>query len=95
MRAQIYEDGVKRINAKIEIPMTHQDVAEYILSAVVDDVIDLDGVQKLNKRELLRVAKDQIYTMGVKAPKLKLSLVDNHTDIIVRNYVKNMFPELV
>ena len=32
MRAQVYPDGVKRINAKIEIPMTHQDVADYVLS---------------------------------------------------------------
>lgn len=95
MRAQIYEDGVKRINAKIEIPMTHGDVAEYVLSAIANEVIDLAGVQKLNKRELLRVAKGEIYTMGVQAPKLKISIVDNETDIIVRNYVKNMFPELV
>ena len=41
MRAQVYPDGVKRINAKIEIPMTHQDVAEYVLSAIVNEQINL------------------------------------------------------
>lgn len=95
MRAQIYPDGVKRINAKIEIPMTHIDVAEYVLSAIVTENINLDQVQRLNKRELLRVAKDEIYTQGVEAPKQQLKGVDNETNIIVRNYVKNMFPELV
>jgi hypothetical protein len=95
MRAQIYPDGVKRINAKIEIPMTHIDVAEYVLSAIVTENINLDQVQRLNKRELLRVAKDEIYTQGVDAPKQQLKGVDNETSIIVRNYVKNMFPELV
>ena len=95
MRAQIYPDGVKRINAKIEIPMTHIDVAEYVLSAIVTENINLDQVQRLNKRELLRVAKDEIYTQGVDAPKQQLKGVDTETNIIVRNYVKNMFPELV
>lgn len=95
MRAQVYPDGVKRINAKIEIPMTHQDVAEYVLSAIVNEQINLDQVQKLNKRELLRVAKDEIYCLGVETPKTKIGGVDTETDIIVRNYVKQMFPELV
>lgn len=95
MRAQVYPDGVKRINAKIEIPMTHQDVAEYVLSAIVNEQINLDQVQKLNKRELLRVAKDEIYCLGVETPKTKIGVVNTETDIIVRNYVKQMFPELV
>lgn len=94
MRAQLYEDGIKRINAKIEIPMTHTDVAEYVLSAIVSEVVDLNSVQKLNKRELLKVAKKEIYTMGVQEPKNRISNVDTETNIIVRNYVKNMFPEL-
>jgi len=95
MRAQVYPDGVKRINAKIEIPMTHQDVADYVLSAIVSENINLDQVQKLNKRELLRVAKEEIYCLGVETPKTRLSKVDQETNIIVRNYIKLMFPELV
>ena len=95
MRVQVYPDGVKRINAKIEIPMTHEDVAEYILSAIVSDQVDLAKVQRLNKRELLRVAKDEIYCMGVEAPRHRITDVDDETRIIVKNYVKNMFPELI
>ena len=30
MRATIYEDGVKRIKAKIEVPMDIDDVSKYI-----------------------------------------------------------------
>jgi hypothetical protein len=94
MRAQIYPDGIKRINAKIEIPMTHDDVSAYVLSAIASDHINLDQVQKLNKRELLRVAKGEIFCMGVEAPKNQINKVDNETTIIVKNYVKQMFPEL-
>ena len=32
--------------------------------------------------------------MGVEAPKNQVSLVDHETTIIVKNYVKQMFPEL-
>lgn len=95
MRAQLYPDGVKRINAKIEIPMTHGDVSDYVLSAIVSGQSNVNEVQKLNKRELLRLAKVEIYNQGVEAPKGTISTVDNETDIIVRNYVKNMFPELL
>lgn len=94
MRAQLYEDGIKRINAKIEIPMTHIDVSEYVLCAVACEQISLEDVQTLNKRELLRVAKDEIYTHGAQYPRIKAGEVDNDTNVIVRNYVKRMFPEL-
>jgi hypothetical protein len=94
MRATIYNDGVKRINAKIEIPLSDEDVSDYILSAIVSDVIDLKELQRLNKRQLLQVAKDEIRVMGTEQPKYRISTVDKETDIIVRNYVKQMFPEL-
>jgi hypothetical protein len=95
MRAQLYEDGVKRINAKIHVPMSHVDVSNYIVSAVMNEVITVDSMQKLNKRQLLQVAKGEIYTYGVEAPLEKVPSVDDHTDIIVRNHVKQMFPELM
>ena len=95
MRAQIYPDGAKRINAKIVIPMDHKDVSDYILSAIVSEQVTLEQIQKLNKRELLRVAKDEIFCLGVEAPKTRISEVDQETDIIVRNYIKQMFPELI
>jgi hypothetical protein len=94
MRATIYNDGVKRINAKIEVPLSDEDVSDYILSAIVSDVIDLKELQRLNKRQLLQVAKDEIRVMGTEQPKYRISTVDKETDIIVRNYVKQMFPEL-
>lgn len=94
MRAQLYPDGVKRINAKIEIPMSHDDVSDYIVAAIANDSVTLDAVQELNKRELLRVAKGEIYSMGVEAPRSLVNNVDHDTNVIVKNYVKRMFPEL-
>lgn len=94
MRAQLYEDGVKRINAKIEIPMTYDDVSDYVLCAIACEIVTLDEVQSLNKRELLRVAKDEIYTHGAQHPRYKAIEVDGDTRVIVKNYVKRMFPEL-
>ena len=95
MRAQLYEDGVKRINAKIEIPMSHEDVATYILSAIVGRSTTTGYVQRLNKRQLLALAKEQIEAFGIEAPKERALDAEMEDDIIIRNYVKQMFPELV
>lgn len=95
MRAQLYEDGVKRINAKIEIPMSVDDVAVYILSAVVRKNTSVSQVQKLNKRQLLALAKEQIADEGIQAPVSRADDADMEDSIIIRNYVKQMFPELL
>ena len=95
MRAQVHEDGVKRINAKIEIPMSIDDVGQYVMSAIINGKIEVDGVQKLNKRELLRLAKSEIYDNGVEDAFKYDTTIYLEATIIVRNYVKNMFPELV
>lgn len=95
MRAQLYEDGVKRINAKIEIPMSCDDVATYILSAVVNHTATVGSVQKLNKRQLLALAKQQIADSGIDAPLETATNAEMEDDIIIRNYVKQMFPELL
>ena len=90
MRATIYEDGVKRIKAKIEVPMDIDDVSKYILHALSNNVVDLHGVQRLNKRELLQLAKDEVRNNGVNIN----GSVDNDTRAIVTNYIEQMFPEL-
>ena len=97
MRAQLYKDGILRINAKIEIPMSHHDVSEYLIASIEKNNQTLEEIQKLNKRELLRAAKREIYDCGVEAPRSKTvqETVDMETSVIVKNYVKNMFPELV
>ena len=83
-----------RINAKIVIPMSDTDVSDYIISAIDSKITSVDAVQKLNKRELLQLAKEEISTHGVYEPKTRTVQVDNDTQVIVRNYVKLMFPEL-
>jgi len=92
MRATEYKDGIKRIKAKIEVPMSELDVGNYILSALTSNAVNLTQIQKLNKRELLQLAKNEVKEKGIKS--ISLESVDNDTNVIVRNYIKQMFPEL-
>jgi len=92
MRATKYEDGIKRIKTKIEVPMCVDDVSNYVLSALTSNIVDLAKIQKLNKRELLQLAKDEVREKGTK--QISIETVDNDTKVIVKNYVKQMFPEL-
>lgn len=94
MRATIYNDGVKRINAKIEVPLSDEDVGDYILSALVGESIDLKSLQTMNKRQLLHLAKQEIKSFGTENPRQRINGIDNDTEVIVKNYVKQMFPEL-
>jgi len=92
MRATEYKDGIKRIKAKIEVPMSELDVGNYILSALTSNVVNLTQIQRLNKRELLQLAKNEVKEKGIKS--ISIESVDNDTNVIVRNYIKQMFPEL-
>jgi hypothetical protein len=92
MRATEYKDGIKRIKAKIEVPMSELDVGNYILSALTSNAVNLTQIQKLNKRELLQLAKNEVKEKGIKS--ISVESVDNDTNVIVRNYIKQMFPEL-
>ena len=92
MRATEYKDGIKRIKAKIEVPLSELDVSNYVLSAITHKSINLSQVQRLNKRELLQLAKEEIKGKGTES--IKIDAFDNDTSVIVRNYVKQMFPEL-
>ena len=92
MRATDYKDGIKRIKAKIEVPMSELDVGNYVLSALTHNVVNMTQIQKLNKRELLQLAKEEVKQKGIQS--ISIESVDNDTKVIVRNYVKQMFPEL-
>jgi len=92
MRATEYKDGIKRIKAKIEVPMSELDVGNYVLSALTNNAVNLTQIQKLNKRELLQLAKNEVKEKGIRS--VSIESVDNDTKVIVRNYIKQMFPEL-
>jgi len=92
MRGTEYKDGIKRIKAKIEVPMSELDVGNYVLSALTHNVVNLAQIQKLNKRELLQLAKEEVKEHGIKS--INIDSVENDTKVIVRNYIKQMFPEL-
>ena len=48
----------------------------------------------MNKRQLLHLAKEEIKTFGTENPRIRVNDIDNDTQVIVKNYVKQMFPEL-
>ena len=80
MRATEYKDGIKRIKAKIEVPMSELDVGNYVLSALTHNVVNLTQIQKLNKRELLQLAKNEVKEKGIKS--VSIESVDNDTKVI-------------
>ena len=94
MRSELYPDGVRRINAKIEIPMSDADVSLYILSAIVSENSTLHDIQNLNKRQLLQLAKEEIWRDGAEVPRARAENADRDTKVIIKNYVRMMFPEL-
>jgi hypothetical protein len=94
MRSELYPDGVRRINAKIEIPMSDADVSLYILSAIVSENSTLHDIQNLNKRQLLQLAKEEIWRDGAEVPRVRAENADRDTKVIIKNYVRMMFPEL-
>jgi hypothetical protein len=94
MRSELYPDGVRRINAKIEIPMSDADVSLYILSAIVSENSTLNDIQSLNKRQLLQLAKEEIWRDGAEVPRVRAENADRDTKVIIKNYVRMMFPEL-
>ena len=94
MRSELYPDGVRRINAKIEIPMSDADVSLYILSAIVSENSTLNDIQSLNKRQLLQLAKEEIWRDGAEVPRARAENADRDTKVIIKNYVRMMFPEL-
>jgi hypothetical protein len=95
MRAYIDENGEKRINAKIEIQMSIDDVSIYLISAVHNRLVCLSELLHLNKRQLLRLAKEEIWNNGVKAPLSNSDKLDLDDEVSLRNHVKAMFPELL
>ena len=51
MRATKYDDGIKRIKAKIEVPMCEHDISNYILSALTSNVVDLSAPKVVDLTE--------------------------------------------
>ena len=95
MRAFTDENGEKRINAKIVIQMSIDDLSLYLISAVHNRLATLSKVLHLNKRELLRLAKEEISNNGVEAPLENRDKLDLDDEALLRKHINAMFPELL
>ena len=99
MRSAICPDGKRRILTKIEVPMDIEDITRYAFESVVqqhnlpkDEYIV--RLKKMNKRELLRAAKECIKSHG--RNNLQYSRLDPHNqnESEVYAHVRAMFPEV-
>jgi len=95
MRSSVCPDGKRRILTKIEVPMDIEDITRYAFESVVREhrSITTDEcvvqLKKMNKRELLRAAKEAIKSNGRNHIDLE-SPIDN----VVFEHVREMFPEV-
>ena len=104
MRSSICPDGKRRILTKIEVPMDIEDITRYAFESVVrehadrfDQTVRRDDyivqLKKMNKRELLRAAKESIKSNGRNNTSLVID-PKSPTDSEVFAHVREMFPEV-
>ena len=98
MRSAICPDGKRRILTKIEVPMDIEDITRYAFESVVrehnlpkDEYIV--RLKNMNKRELLRAAKECIKSNGRNNTTLSID-PHNPTESEVYAHVRAMFPEV-
>lgn len=71
MRSTKGEDGVRRIVAKVSVPLRRNEIAMFALASSRFDNSDTDALnefEKLNKRQLFNVAKEVIARRGAVVP---------------------------
>ena len=99
MRSSACPDGKRRILTKIEVPMDIEDITRYAFETVVrehnssreDNVVRL---KNMNKRELLRAAKECIKSNGKNGTATHVMDPLNPSDSAVYDHVRAMFPEV-
>jgi hypothetical protein len=96
MRSNLGEDGVRRILAKVEVPVTSREIATYAMchDSLQEYANPLHGIEKLNKRQVFLLAKDVLRKRGTMAPKEIMQQRWKEKQINdVYNFVKAQFPE--
>ena len=96
MRSAICPDGKRRILTKIEVPMDIEDITRFAFESVVrqhnlpkdEHIVRL---KRMNKRELLRAAKECIKSNGKNH---QTHGIDQVSDSEVYAHVRAMFPEV-
>jgi hypothetical protein len=96
MRSKVCEDGQRRILAKIEVPLTTDEIAVCAMChpSLSEYANPLHGIEKLNKRQMFQLAKESIRTHGTHAPQAIVKKLWKTPHIEkVKIYVGLQFPE--
>lgn len=96
MRSNLGEDGVRRILAKVEVPVTSQEIATYAMchDSLQEYANPLHGIETKNKRQVFLLAKDVIREYGTKEPAniIKQRWSEQAIKDVYR-FVEEQFPE--
>ena len=96
MRSKMMDDGVRRILAKVEVPVTSREIATYAMchKSLQEYANPLHGIEKLNKRQVFLLAKDVLRERGTIAPQeiIQERWEEKHINDVYK-FVKQQFPE--
>jgi hypothetical protein len=97
MRSSLDDDGVRRIQAKIVVPMGIDEITAFALSnpRFAGYKAGINQFESLNKREMFQVAKESVALRGTELP---TAIVSKMWTVIhqrrARKYVVGLFPEV-
>mgnify|MGYP000017581083 FL=1 len=101
MRSHACEDGIKRITAKLIVPLCLDDIVLYSLSALAftnaaaDSFNPVSYLETLNKRQIFTLAKNEVIDRGKNIPRSRVTSVYSEADINrATDIIKEIFPEL-
>lgn len=97
MRSTICEDGVRRILAKVEIPVGSEQISTYaMVHPIFHNSNDaMNEFENLNKRQLFNLAKESIRLYGTQSPTEMVSGRWSNKQIIrAKRHVNTLFPEV-
>ena len=94
MRSKDTGNG-RRILAKVEVPLSVEDITTYALRYLVEvgDDDPKDTIVNSNKREIFNMAKNAIFRWGTEEPKVYVAEHMNGSVQPIHQVVKFKFPE--
>ena len=97
MRSTICDDGVKRIMAKVEVPVDSRSITYYALRhpEVMNNENPEAKIKSLNKRQIFLLAKETLRLWGTDDP--FETVAENYKNGAVERigqHVRSLFPEI-
>ena len=101
MRSHACEDGIKRITAKLIVPLCLDDIVLYSLSALAftnaaaESFNPVSDLETPKKRQVVTLARNEVIDRGKDVPRSRVRSVYSENDINrATDIIKEIFPEL-